>query len=430
MPSTGLGDFDVKTASPRYWVIWPAVLMMLIYSFAELAMNWRVIFQGFRSGALSMYAKITGREIKVFDDAIPDPAPKEQLVSPVWIVGGLAASILMTVLVCSLQFHMDAGNAILAILLAFLFAFIGVQSAGTTDINPLSSVAKASQLIVGGAVKGQGKTGDAALLENLLAGSIASSAAAHSVDMVGDLKTGHWLHASPRAQFWAQLWGSLWATPLSVGLYVLFSKAYPCINDSSIENCEFGTPSVAAWTAVAQVVVAKDLPISLSSGLTAIFMSIVAALTIFLKYKVIPAKYHVFLPNWNSVGIGMLVPNTNYVSQAMMKTFPSIHSPQSMSCLTAGYCYGHWSALCPFLGEEVSEKCRLVCLCYRCRICRRGRYCWSHQRYPADCKCPTLRLWDQRRSPALAALRGVFSRRMSHIFCLTSQMHCVHEDHL
>jgi len=100
---------------------------------------------------------------------------------------------------------MNVGNVFLAIVLAFLFSFIGVQSSGATDVNPLSAVAKASQLIVGGALKGQGKTGNPALLENLLAGSIASSAAAHSVDMVGDLKTGHLLRALPKTQFWAQV---------------------------------------------------------------------------------------------------------------------------------------------------------------------------------------------------------------------------------
>lgn len=207
---------------------------------------------------------------------------------------------------------MNAGNAILAIVLAFMLSFIGIQSSGTTDINPLSSVAKATQLIVGGAVKGQGVTGNAALLENLIAGSIASSAAAHAVDMVGDLKTGHWLRASPRAQFWAQLFGSLWAAPFSVGLYVLFVAAYPCINDGEIEVCPFGAPSVAAWRAVAVAVVSPTLPVTLSSGLTAVGMSILAALTVVAKYKWIPAKYHCYVPNWNAVGIGFLVPNTNY----------------------------------------------------------------------------------------------------------------------
>lgn len=306
------GKNSVKDASPRYWLIWPAVLMMFGYSFAEVAMNYKSLWSGMRSAALDMFAKITGREIPAYEDAIPDPAPKSQQVPLIYILAGLSASIVMTVLVCSLQFHMNAGNVILAIVLAFLFSFIGIQSSGTTDINPLSSVAKASQLIVGGAVKGQGKTGNAAYLENLMAGSIASSAAAHSVDMVGDLKTGHWLRASPKTQFYAQLFGSLFAAPLSVGLFVLFAQAYPCVLDNEAETCVFGAPSVAAWQAVAIAVAADKLPISLSSGITAIVLTVVAILTVIARYKVIPTKYHVYLPNWNAMGIGMLVPNANY----------------------------------------------------------------------------------------------------------------------
>lgn len=306
------GKTTVKDASPRYWLIWPAVLMMFGYSFAEVAMNYKSLWAGIKSACLESYAKITGREIPVFEDAIPDPAPKEQQVPLLYVLVGLALSILMTILVCALQFHMNAGNAILAIILAFLFSFIGIQSSGTTDINPLSSVAKASQLIVGGAIKGEGRTGPSAQLENLIAGSIASSAAAHSVDMVGDLKTGHWLRASPLTQFYAQLFGSLWATPISVGLFVLFSKAYPCVLDPDADTCVFGAPSVAAWQAVSIAVVAPKLPVSLSSGLTAIILTVIAIATVVARYKVIPPKYHVYLPNWNAIGIGFLVPNCNY----------------------------------------------------------------------------------------------------------------------
>ena len=65
-----------------------------------------------------------------------------------------------------------------------------------------------------------------AQLTNLVAGSIVGQSASHSVDMVGDLKTGalrrrflsrpwshfsfagHLIGASPVSQFWAQLGGS------------------------------------------------------------------------------------------------------------------------------------------------------------------------------------------------------------------------------
>ncbi|KAF5382659.1 hypothetical protein D9615_003036 [Tricholomella constricta] len=47
-------------------------------------------------------------------------------------------------------------KAILALLLGFIFSFIGVQSSGHTDVNPVSTVAKVSQLIFGGIAKASG----------------------------------------------------------------------------------------------------------------------------------------------------------------------------------------------------------------------------------------------------------------------------------
>ena len=310
-------SFDPETeplhaASPRYWGLWVGVLMMFAYSFAELAMNGPTLYRGMRSGAIELYCMVMRKPAPEYEEAIPDPVEKQDQV-PLWAwTLGLLISVIFTCIVCTLQFHMNLGNVILAIVLAFIFAFVGVQASGATDTNPLGVVAKASQLVVGGALRGQGKTGPGAMLENLIAGSIASSAASHSVDMVGDLKTGHLLRAKPRTQFWAQLFGSFWSIFVSTGLFVLFTKAYPCITDAEAEDCPFSAPSVAAWKAVAVAVIAPKLPVSLSCGLTAIGFAIVAVVTVVLKYTLIPAKYHVFVPNWNAVGLGFVVPQTYY----------------------------------------------------------------------------------------------------------------------
>ena len=301
----------LNAASPRYWGLWPGVLMMLAYSFAEIGMNGPTIYRGMRAGAMELYCKVARKDPPTYEDAIADPCEKKDQV-PLWAwAGGLFLSIVFTCLVCTLQFHMNLGNVILAIILAFLFSFVGVQASGATDTNPVGSIAKASQLIVGGALRGQGKTGPAGLLENLIAGSIASSAASHAVDMVGDLKTGHLLRAKPRNQFWAQIFGSFWSIFVSTGLFVLFTKAYPCITAAS-DDCPFAAPAVAAWKAVALAVISPKLPVSLSSGMTAIGFAIISVITVVLKYKVIPARYHVYVPNWNAVGLGFVVPQTYY----------------------------------------------------------------------------------------------------------------------
>ncbi|PWN93293.1 OPT superfamily oligopeptide transporter [Acaromyces ingoldii] len=324
---------DLVMNSPRYWLLWPGVLIMFGYSFAEVFMNGKAIARGFQGMYYEVVDRVRGRPVReVSGDAIEDPAPPEQQVQTwVWAVG-LAMSVVLTVVVCSVQFDMNVGNVFLALILSFLLSVIGVMSSGTTDVNPLSAVAKATQLIVGGAVKGQGKTGNPALLENLLAGSIASNAASQSVDMVGDLKTGHWLRASPRSQFWAQTFGSVFATPLAVGLYVLFTKAYPCIN-SGEEKCTFLAPSVGAWTAVAQAVVSPTLPITKACGITAIMLTVAAIATVIAKHTIVKPEWRPYVPNWNAIALGFIVPQQYYgiamVSGATAAYYWQKRSPKS-----------------------------------------------------------------------------------------------------
>jgi len=130
--------------------------------------------------------------------------------------------------------------------------------------------------------------------------------------MCGDLKTGHLLRASPVGQFWAQVAGSVLGIWLSVGLFVLFAKAYPCLVDLEQECPQFGMPAVAAWRSIAIAVTAPELPIPPTAGYTAIGLAILSAITVFVKYRFVPEKYHVWIPNWNAIGLGFVVPQIYY----------------------------------------------------------------------------------------------------------------------
>jgi uncharacterized oligopeptide transporter (OPT) family protein len=298
-------------------------MVMLCYSFAEISVSapifWNSFKQVYRSTKFeyqSWSARRAGSTVtdtrREEDIALDDPAlPHEQV--PLWAwAGGLSLSVLGTLIVGKLSFDMDVGVSILALILAFIFSFIGVQASGTTDVNPIGTIAKASQLVIGGVTKGQGAPIKVAQSTNLIAGSIAGQAAAHGVDMTGDLKTGHLLRASPKSQFWAQVLGSVIGIWLSVGLFVLFAEAYPCLINLEIDCEAFGMPAVAAWRTVAIAVTEPTLPIHPASGYTAIALGIVAILTVLLKYTVIPERYHVWVPNWNAIGLGFVVPQVYY----------------------------------------------------------------------------------------------------------------------
>jgi hypothetical protein len=209
-----------------------------------------------------------------------DPSPPEDQVPTLWWTIGLAVTTVGSCAIFATMFHMNVGEAILALLLGFMFSFIGVQSSGQTDVNPVGTVAKASQLIFGGVTKGMSMI--PAQTINLTAGVVAAGAAAQATDMTGDLKTGFLLRAKPRNQFLAQCIGSFISVFLNVGLFVLFTKASPCIITGE-DPCAYGAPSISAWAAVAVAVTSPKLPIPPSSGYTAIGLSIAAGLTVTAK---------------------------------------------------------------------------------------------------------------------------------------------------
>ncbi|KAI0355848.1 oligopeptide transporter [Trametes cingulata] len=310
--------------SPRYWLLWPGILMMLLYSFADLGMNSGSIVANIRKAGINWDVRTWFRDDPDYNaDEDEDLSPREDRVPTLWWTTGLLASIIVSCAILAKMFSMNVGEAILSLVLGFAFSFIGVQSAGTTDVNPVSTVAKASQLIFGGVGKGAGLASNPAQTMNLTAGVIAAGSAAQSTDMTGDLKTGYLLRAKPRNQFVAQLCGATVAIFLNVGLFILFTTASPCIlHPPESGECTYGAPSVSAWAAVSVAVVAPKLPIPPSSGYTAIGLGILAVISVIVKYLWIPKKYWHWVPNWNAVGLAFVTPQIYYsLAMAAGSTF-------------------------------------------------------------------------------------------------------------
>ncbi|KAF9509733.1 hypothetical protein BS47DRAFT_1396579 [Hydnum rufescens UP504] len=306
-----------KNPSPRYWLIWPGVLIMLVYSFVEVTVSSRHAFYKLGVSATSGFGKSYRdflhrndpnyiREIE--DDN--DPAPLEDRV-PTWAwTSGLLLSVVLGCALCTTQFHMNVGEVILALILGFLLSFLAVQSAGDTDINPVSTVAKATQLIFGGIGKGKHMAAAPGQRLNLVAGVIAGASAAQASDMTGDLKTGHLVGAKPKNQFVAQLVGAVVAIFLNVGLFILFTKSAPCIlyPDPKV-HCSYGAPRYL----LGRLSLSPYYRQHFSSGYTAIALSIVAAITVLVKHLYIPANSTwVYVPNWNAIGLAFIVPQIYY----------------------------------------------------------------------------------------------------------------------
>ncbi|KAI8907523.1 OPT oligopeptide transporter [Powellomyces hirtus] len=318
----------INAPSPRYWLLWPGIVLMVVTSFAELGWNWKMIAKGLKGAAIEVYYTVTRKDqsmITQIDDEDPT-LPHENVPTWAW-TGGVLLSAIFTIVVLSVSFDIGVGEGILSIILAFFFSFIGLQAAGQTDINPVSAVAKTSQLVFGGVTKGQGLTTvdtlPGAQRMNIIGGSVAAAAAAQSVDMVGDLKTGYLLRATPKGQFIAQALGAFVSIFLSVGLFILYAKAYHCIvstpewdEANPDANCPFSLPSVFSWKAVAEALTKKENQIPFSSAMMCVGSAIFAIAMVILRH-IVPERVAGWVPNSNAIGIAFIL-NTTVYSNAML----------------------------------------------------------------------------------------------------------------
>ena len=75
--------FRARKGSPRYWMLWPGVLIMLCASLTEIAVNYKVIGAGIKAGCNDLYNTIRKRPLTTAQ-VIADPAsPADQV--PIWV---------------------------------------------------------------------------------------------------------------------------------------------------------------------------------------------------------------------------------------------------------------------------------------------------------------------------------------------------------
>ncbi|SMQ56288.1 unnamed protein product [Zymoseptoria tritici ST99CH_3D1] len=338
--SLGLAASNKETPSPRFWLLWPGVLMMIVVSFVELGLQYKVfvhvskaIYRGTCAGMNKAMTKMgkpqPGLERRGHQETtnlVEDFAEDSQLVKWWMWAPLLVLVVIMTCVVMAVQFDMPVGMSILSIFLAFFFSLLAVQCAGVTDITPLTAASKASQIVLGGATKGEGWAPRRAQKLNLLGGSLASIGANQASDLVGDFRVGFLLKTSPKQQWLAQGLGTLVACFLAPALFILFAQAYPCILDPEAETCPFSAPSVAAWRAVAVAMTDPTFPVPTSSGIFSIIFSIFGAAMICVRHYAYNGrfeKYKAYHPNMMCIGLAFVLPQTYYGLAMMMGALPA-----------------------------------------------------------------------------------------------------------
>ncbi|KAF4549365.1 OPT oligopeptide transporter-like protein 3 [Elsinoe fawcettii] len=329
--------------SPRYWLLWPGVLLMIAVSFTELLLQYQVIFfigKAIVRGTTKAYVDLLEKMNKTPSDAmkkrasqkpediVKDSAEPHELIPWWWWTPLLLLVIICTCVVMGVQFEMPVGMSLLSVFLAFFFSFLAIQCTGVTDITPLTAASKASQIVLGGATKGENWGVEKAQRLNLLGGSLASIGANQASDLVGDFRVGFLLRTNPKQQWVAQGLGTIVAVFLAPAMFILFVKAYPCIIDTEAETCPFTGPSIAAWRATAVAVTDPTFPIPKSSGIFSIVFAIFGVFMIIFRhyaYRGKWEKYRVFHPNMMCIGLAFVLPQTHYGTAMLMGALPAYY---------------------------------------------------------------------------------------------------------
>jgi uncharacterized oligopeptide transporter (OPT) family protein len=115
-------------------------------------------------------------------------------------------------------------------------------------------------MIIGGMPRGSSSSTETIAFYSLTVGAVASQAAFQAPDLATDFNVGYFVGTPPRYQFYGQLVGVLSAIFLSPALYIVFYKAYPCIQDiSQMATCGLTAPAAQGYRVIFLIMASPEL---------------------------------------------------------------------------------------------------------------------------------------------------------------------------
>ena len=332
------GPVDDWETGSKGWIVWVSLAIMLADAIVNLgwlflrptmrhgpdwikeakqhyrdSSSWTELLLGKQiTGYIALAATPTGQRShtaklsKPPSDDPPEDAPPHHLVSNRTV----AILLPLTIIICVVCIHVSFGTYIpiklniLAILLALLLSIMGVRALGETDLNPVSGISKLTQLVFA-LITPTGPHQNHGIIINLLAGAVSEAGALQAGDILQDLKAGHLIGASPKAQFYGQIIGSVVGVFVSAAVYKLYVSVYPIPGDM------FQIPTAYVWIFTARLVTGKGLPpmawqFALLFGAIFVLTTILRiALLAYKDSKPWCSKLHPWIPGGIAVAVGM-----------------------------------------------------------------------------------------------------------------------------
>ncbi|ORE19289.1 OPT superfamily oligopeptide transporter [Rhizopus microsporus] len=312
------GPVDDWKNGSKGWILWISLGVMIAESCVSLlVVLMRAIVKTYRHQQVRQEEEQTVVEQDEVD------APPEEQVPHIVTILGLILSTLSCIYLVNVVFGPDVlpkTMTLLAVAVAMFLSILGVRALGETDLNPVSGIGKISQVFFAGVMPGS-------ILANLIAGGIAEAGAQQAGDLMQDLKTGHLLGASPKAQFYGQMIGSFASVFIASGAYLLYRTVY------TIPGPEFPVPTAQVWLDMSRLVNGHPLPPHVSEFVYAFAL----LFTIFVLLKELYPSKTRFVPQGIAFAIGMYNP-------------PNF----TLARVIGGLAVYYWNKACDAPGDNVS----------------------------------------------------------------------------
>ncbi|EGX89209.1 oligonucleotide transporter [Cordyceps militaris CM01] len=320
------GPVDDWESGSKGWIVWISLAIMLVDAVVSLSyVAIRSLFvcnaklspsafpnfmrqkwmRKFLPGSRARYALLRRRDND--DDSSEDEdepeqpaeqvededAPENQQINNITVGIGLLVSIVLCIITIYIVFGdlVPLYATVIAVFMALILSIMGVRALGETDLNPVSGISKLAQLFFALIVPQSNKS---SVLINLVAGAVGALQAG---DLMQDLKTGHLLGASPKAQFWGQMIGATAGAVLSAFIYRLYTRIYKIPGDL------FQVPTAYVWIFTARLVTGQGLPYMAKEW--AIAAGALFACTTVLRTVAVGKPWRSWIPGGIAVAVGM-----------------------------------------------------------------------------------------------------------------------------
>jgi putative OPT family oligopeptide transporter len=272
--TNGILPNDPSRTSVLFWIMWPAIGMIVAAGMTILVVRWRLLMEAFRG--LASASSSSG-----------------DLPLSVIVVGVLA----LAAFVCYLQelyFGLPIWMSVVAIILSIPLMLVGLRALGETNWGPISALSNMMQGLFAAIAPGN-------VNANIMGNATTGTIAATSEGLMQDYKTGHLIGSTPAAMTIAQLIGAPIGAAALAWTYPVLVSTYGIVG----ENAGLAAPTARRAAGFAEV---------LSSGVSALPQTALIAAAIAIVLGIIFAlleqneKLRSVVPSSTGLSLGLLLP--------------------------------------------------------------------------------------------------------------------------